>query len=146
MGEQEQTHFLGIDYGEKVIGLSTYKLQADPFPLMYGRLVVKNDDVSLIELKSIIDTEFIDHVILGLPFLTDGNESSMTKKVRHFGELLQKKIGETPLSFQDETLSTYEAEERMKNDPRFDFKVDPKKIDALSAVIIIESYLSERKK
>ena len=45
------------------------------------------------------------------------------------------------LYFQDETLTTKEAEERMKKSPRFNFKVDPTQIDSLSASIILEDFL-----
>lgn len=140
----ENAYILGIDYGLKVIGLSTYCPSRDPYPLLYGRIVVESEKHTLGEIKRICDEEFIDTIILGIPFLTDGNESTMTKKVRLFGEKLEQEFPSIKVFFQDETLTTYEAEERMKNDPAFNFTVDPKKIDTLSAAIIIESFLNER--
>ena len=91
------------------------------------------------------DEELVEGIVLGLPFLTDGTESTMTVKVRAFGELLKENLPSIALYYQDETLSTYEAGERMKNDPRFNFKVDPKSIDTLSAAIIIEAFINDRK-
>lgn len=143
MANLNNTKYLGIDYGEKVIGLATYQPGTDPFALIHGRIIVKNDQTTFSELKTITNDEAIDAIILGLPFYTDGKESDMTKKVRLFGEKLHQKINDIPLHFQDETLSSFEAEERMKNDPRYNFKVDPKMIDALSAVIIIESFIND---
>ena len=68
-------------------------------------------------------------VIWGIPYFTDGTESDMTKRVRSLGEELRAKLPSgVELHFQDETLSTFEAEERMKNDPRFNFQVDLKKL------------------
>jgi putative Holliday junction resolvase len=42
---------------------------------------------------------------------------------------------------QDETLSTYEAEERMKRSPRYNFQVNLSEIDAVSATVILEDFL-----
>lgn len=142
--ELEGQTLLGIDYGQKFIGLSLYTVGRDPFPFLHGRIVVAEVQDPIKEIASIVDDEAVDRIILGLPLLTDGQESTMTQLVRKFGESLQKEMTSVSLHFQDETLSTYEAEERMKNDPRFNFKVDYQKIDALSASIIIEQFLQEQ--
>lgn len=144
MAKFDHLQLLGIDYGSKVIGLATYKHLTDPFPLMRERIIVENRQQSLREILKIVEDEFIEAIVLGLPFLTDGGESSMTKEVKNFGAELVRMSPSTPLFYQDETLSSFAAQERMKSDPRFNFKVDPKKIDALSAVIIIESFINDR--
>ena len=144
MSSFQMARILGIDYGHKVIGLSTYAFNIDPYPLLYGRIIVESESKTLNEIQRICTDEFIDTIVLGLPFLTDGQESSMTKKVRLFGETLKKELGHVKLFYQDETLTTYEAQERMKNDPSFNFTVDPQRIDEVSAAIIIESFLNER--
>jgi len=135
---------LGVDYGEKVIGLSTYRVGIEPFPLLFGRIITEQSDDIYEDFLRIIDEEFVDLVIWGVPYYTDGTESEMTKRVRNLGQQLQLKLPDTvEFFFQDETLSTFEAQERMKNDPRFNFQIDLKKIDALSASIIIESFLQD---
>ena len=135
---------LGIDFGEKVIGLSLFAVGRDPFPLLHGRIIVSKVENTIDEIIKITEDDCVDRVILGLPLLTDGTESTMTLRVKKYGEELSAKLDPIPLHFQDETLSTYEAEERMKEDPRFNFKVDPQKIDELSASIIIEQFLQEK--
>lgn len=138
-------NILGVDYGEKVIGLSTYKVGIEPFPLLFGRIITEQSQDILQDLLQIIEDEFIDIVVWGVPYFTDGKESEMTVKIRKIGQSLEDKIpSAVSLYYQDETLSTFEAQERMKNDPRFNFQVDLKKIDALSASIIIESFLQEK--
>jgi len=142
--EYHAKHLLGVDYGEKVIGLSTYKVGIEPFPLLFGRLITEASKDIYQDIINIIEEEFIDIVIWGVPYYTDGTESEMTKKIKKIGEELQSKLPcSVSLIFQDETLSTFEAEERMKSDPRFNFQVDLKKIDALAASIIIESFLQD---
>lgn len=140
----EGQRLLGIDYGKKFMGLSLYHVGKDPFPILHGRIDVLSVSDPIQEIRQIVEEEFIDRIILGLPHLTDGTESTMTLEVKKFGENLQNSLNEIKLHFQDETLSTYEAEERMKNDPRFGFKVDYQKIDAVSASIIIEQFLLEQ--
>lgn len=135
---------LGIDYGTKVIGLAKYTFDRDPFPLLLGRIVNKTQKQVLDELKVFIEDEFVDLIVLGLPLYLDGNESNMTKEVRGFAQELGIALSHIPIFFQDEGLSSFEAEERMKKDPRFSFKVDMKTIDAVAASIIIEQFLSEK--
>ena len=52
-----------------------------------------------------------------------------------------KKINDINFHFQDETLSSFEAEQRMINSPRFNFKIDKKQIDSLAASIILEDWI-----
>ena len=64
----------------------------------------------------------------------------MTKKVREFKESLESKI-RSNIFFQNEFLSSYEAEDRMKNSARYNFKVDKTQVDSLAATIILEEWL-----
>lgn len=132
---------LGIDYGSKVVGLATYHVGNDPYPLPFDRIIVASTKATLEGLKIVIENESIDIIVLGLPLYTDGTESEMTQKVKKFGEVLTETFQEIEFFYQDETLSSFEAQERMKGSPRYNFKVDPKQIDALAASIIIEDFV-----
>lgn len=134
-------NILALDYGEKVIGLATFSPGKDPYPLPFGKIENKNPAYFLSELTKILNDEVIDAIVLGLPLLLDGKESTMTQKIRTVGEMLGRTFPTIPLHYQDETLSSFEAEERMKNSPRYNFKVNPKEIDALSASIILEDFI-----
>ena len=134
-------HLLAIDYGRKFTGLSNYKVGIDPMILLCGRLAYESDLKLAQDLQELIDEEFIEILILGIPRFTDGKESTMTKTILAFGELLKESVS-IPVYYIDETLTTFEAEERMKNDPRFNFKVDMKQIDAMSAAIILEQFVN----
>ena len=132
---------LSIDFGTQVVGMATYTPGRDPFVLLAGKIIFKSEDQVIDEIYLKVQDECIEAVILGIPYFTDGTESKMTLKVKKFGEKLSLKLGKTPLYHQDETLSTIEAEERMLKDPRFNFQVDPKRIDELSASIILEDFI-----
>jgi putative holliday junction resolvase len=133
--------YLGIDYGARVVGLAIFHEGLDPFVLLHGKIIVSDEAQVLRELKATVEIEGIDEVVLGLPLFTDGQESEMTKKVKNFARKLEEVLDGIPVHLQDETLTTFEAEDRMKNSPRFNFKVDPKQIDALCASIILEDFL-----
>jgi len=132
---------LGLDYGEKVIGLASFCPGQEPFPLPYGKIENKNLNYVFEELNKVVQSESIEIFVLGLPLYLDGKESSMTKTVKKFAHDLNQKFPTIILYYQDETLSSFEAEERMKNSPRYQFKLDPKSIDALSASIILEDFM-----
>jgi putative Holliday junction resolvase len=107
----------------------------------YGKIKYVDDQQLCNEILHIVDDEVVELIIIGLPLFTDGTASEMTKTVKAFAQLLHQKT-DLPIILQDETLTTYEAEQRMKNSPRYNFKVDPKQIDALAASIILEDFLN----
>jgi len=133
---------LAIDYGRKFTGLASYKVDVDPYPLMHGRIAFESDLQLIHELSLIVEEEFVDIILIGIPYFTDGKASTMTKTVQDFAKLLSEHFS-LPVFERDETLTTFEAEERMKSDPRFNFKVDLRQIDALSAVIILEEFVKD---
>lgn len=137
----DKKHILAIDYGHKFTGLSNYKVGIDPFILLYGRIKYESDEQLIKELSLIIEDEFVEVLVLGIPRFTDGKESKMTQTVKDFGKKLSQSTV-IPVYFIDETLTTFEAEERMKNDPKFNFQVDMKQIDAVAASIILEEFVN----
>jgi len=139
--EIDKKHILAIDYGQKFTGLSNYKVNIDPMILIFGRIKYESDLQLINELETVIEDEFIEIIVLGIPRFTDGKESTMTKTILKFGELLKSKI-DIPVYYIDETLTTFEAEERMKSSPRYNFKVDYTQVDAVAASIILEQFVN----
>lgn len=138
-------NILAMDYGEKFIGLATYCVNRDPYPTPYGRIAShQGQDFVLKELTRLLDDECIDLVVIGLPHLTDGQKTSTTAKAQGFVNLIRERFT-LPVEEQDETLSTYEAENRMKNSPQYNFKVDLTKIDSVAACVILEDFIRRKK-
>lgn len=137
-------NLLGIDYGEKVIGLALFCPGREPFPMPAGRIINKNERQVLADLHTVIEEEFVEVIILGIPHLLDGKITSTTQKMLDFGDKLKVNFPTLEVVYQDETLTTFEAEDRMKKDPRYNFKVNPKEIDALSATIILEDFIGKK--
>lgn len=135
---------LAMDFGEKFIGVSTYCVNRDPYPTPFGRIANKGEAQVLKELNQIISDECVDELIIGLPHLVDGKKTSSTARAQAFVEFIRKNIP-LPVHEQDETLSTYEAQERMKNSPRYNFQVDLSQIDAVAASVILEDFIRRTK-
>ena len=136
---------LAMDFGEKFIGVATYCVNRDPFPTPFGRIANKGSEIVLKELRRILDDECVDLVVIGVPHLIDGKATSSTERARSFIHLVREQIS-LPVEEQDETLSTFEAESRMKNSPQYNFRVDLSKIDAIAACVILEDFIRRKKR
>jgi putative Holliday junction resolvase len=137
-----QKTLLGIDFGTKVTGISLFAQGQDFQPYPYASLTYRNDENLIRDILKIVKTEDVTIVVLGVPQLLDGKETSMSQKIRNFGKKLKKLLNKDILfEIQDETLSSFEAKERMKNSPRYNFTIDSSKIDEVAATIILEDYL-----
>lgn len=137
-------NILAMDFGEKFIGVATFCVNRDPFPTPYGRIQNTAPDAVIKALNKIIDDEIIDLIVIGLPHLTDGKKTSTTEKAQKFVDFIREHFT-LPIEEQDETLSTFEAESRMKNSPRYNFQVDLKQIDAVAASVILEDFIRRTK-
>lgn len=135
---------LALDFGEKFIGVATYCVNRDPYPTPYGRIANKGQEVVIKELNMIINNESVDIVVIGIPHLIDGKKTSSTGRAQHFIQMIREQISQ-PVEEQDETLSTFEAESRMKNSPRYNFQVDLSQIDAVAASVILEDFIRRKK-
>ncbi|MBI2519145.1 MAG: Holliday junction resolvase RuvX [Bdellovibrio sp.] len=141
LGLESGDTLLAIDYGQKRVGLATFTLKSDPYPLPYRCLLVKDNPSLISELKAIIQAENIRALVLGIPHLTDGKTTAMTTKIGQFGRQLTKIFPHLLYFEQDETLSSFEAEDRMKKSARYNFKIKRDELDALAASIILEDFL-----
>lgn len=135
---------LAMDFGEKFIGVATYCVNRDPYPTPYGRIANKGKDYVIKELKIILDNECVDIVVIGLPHLVDGKKTSSTERAQNFVNMIKEQISQV-VEEQDETLSTFEAESRMKSSPQYNFQVNLTQIDALAACVILEDFIRRKK-
>ncbi len=138
-------NILALDYGEKFIGLATYCVNRDPFPSPYGRIANTSFESTVKEMQKIVDDEMIDVIVIGVPRLTDGKSTKMTETAQKFISRIREHFT-LQIDEQDETLSTFEAETRMKNSPRYNFKIDLKQIDAVAASVILEDFIRRTKR
>jgi putative Holliday junction resolvase len=79
---------------------------------------------------------------MGLPVNMNGTEGPMARHARNFAAKLTEAL-RLEVKFQDERLSSFEAERRLGNSVRRGKKKHA--IDAVAAVIILENYLESHR-
>jgi putative Holliday junction resolvase len=81
-----------------------------------------------------------DALVVGLPLNMDGSEGGAAKSVREFGALLAERT-RLPVHYQDERLTSFEADERMARSGRT-HREKRELRDALAACAILEGFLA----
>lgn len=121
---------LGIDFGQRRCGIAlSAGVLAQPYALL------KNDGNFFIHLKEICIKENVERIVIGLP------EGKNQREVRKFAKMVKKET-KLPISFVSEVMSTQQALARLIQSQRSK-KYRKKAVDAVSAAVILESYLSE---
>lgn len=142
IGELVYLRILGIDLGEKRIGISISDelgITAQGLPTINS--VNEIDDLK--DIKKIIDKYEVEKIILGLPKNMNGSLGKQAKKAISFAEKL-KETFQLPVELEDERLTTTKAEKLLIEADR-SRKKRKKVIDKMSAVIILQSFLDRRK-
>lgn len=126
---------LGLDVGEKRIGVA----KADSstriaIPVGY----VNVDGTEFEEIAKLVRFNNISLFVLGLPRSNQGNETNQSLYVRNFAKTLSNKIPDIKIRFQDESLTSVEAETRLKSRKKVYEKGD---IDAEAASIILQDFI-----
>lgn len=127
-----KTNALALDVGEKRIGVARANLIAR-LPQALPTLV--HDDMVSETIRGIIEAESIDILVVGLPRNLNGQETAQSAYVRSFVDNILHDIG-VSVVYQDETLSSHVAEDRLKG--KMYTKGD---IDAGAAIVILQDYL-----
>ncbi|GAB1057381.1 MAG: Holliday junction resolvase RuvX [Shewanella algae] len=132
---------LGFDFGTKSIGIAIgQQLTGSASPLTSIKAVDGIPDWQ--QIAALIEEWQPDLVVVGLPLNMDGTEQEMTQRARKFANRIAGRFG-VRVATQDERLTTADAKARL-----FElggFKALTKgQIDAVSAVLIIESYFENQ--
>ncbi len=136
--ENKEHRLLGIDYGEKRIGLSI----TDPLNIFaYPLTTLKNDSKIWSNLKEVILNYDVKEIVLGYPIREDGKKSTSTLKVEDFKKKLENKI-KLPVHLVDESYSSVIATQIIRKSVSSKKKRRSKElIDKYSASIILQDYL-----
>ena len=133
---------MGLDYGDKRIGIAF----SDLLGLIASAYEVyqnNNEEETLNYLCKLAKDKDVDQIILGLPLNMEGEENPRTIITRDFGKKLQEKSG-LPVIYEDERLTSVEADEMLKS-RKMSWKKRKEIIDKVSAELILQSYLSNKK-
>jgi putative Holliday junction resolvase len=137
---------MGIDVGERRVGLAvsdTSGTLARPLTTLERTSSV---DALLDEVVAAIDRlaaegDAVTLIVIGLPMRLDGSANAATERARAFAAQLGNKT-KIPMAFQDERLSSREAESRLALRER-DWRVRKKRLDAAAAAVILQDHIDE---
>lgn len=133
---------LGIDYGDARTGISisdiTQTLAGSP-----SVIHEYNTEKLVQKLLNIINENNISIIILGLPKNMDGTEGARAEKTRELKDMLSINTS-ADIIFFDERLTTMSAN-RILNEVNVRGKKRKECVDAVSATIILQSYLDSRR-
>jgi UPF0755 protein len=127
--------FIGLDVGEKRIGVA----RADSDTRIAVPIGFVNVDGSeWQEIARVARMNGTNLFVLGLPRSNEGNETRQSQYVKDFARKLIQNIPEAKIRFQDESLTSVEAESRLKQRKKSYQKGD---IDAEAAAIILQDFI-----
>lgn len=137
---QGMSRVIGIDYGEKRVGVA---LSDDGGTFAFPRSVLPNDDVLLDTLARLAQDERVTLFVLGESDNPQGGMNTIMRRITIFAEAIKVRTG-LPVEFVSEAYSSAEAhralEEKIKSRKEKDTPVD-----AAAAAIILQTYLDQPK-
>lgn len=132
---------LAVDYGGRRIGLAV----SDPLGVAaHGlpTLLRRTPDEDVAEIVRIAAERKADLLVVGMPVNMNGTLGPQARQTEAFARRLAEASG-LPVEPVDERLTTYEAEEVLK-EMRIKARDWPRYIDQVSAKIILTRYLERR--
>jgi putative Holliday junction resolvase len=135
---------LGIDYGERRIGLALSDatgLLARPWKAIAGAGSPAAAAAALrVEIASLQrEDDGLAAVVIGFPRRLSGEATHQTAAVSELAERLRAAV-DLPIVLQDERLTSHEAERRLAARER-DWRRRKQQLDAASAAVILQDYL-----
>jgi putative Holliday junction resolvase len=136
--EAPRGRLLGVDYGERRLGLAVGDAQGQmAFPLR--TVQVRRDEQALEAVIHAASEEGASRIVVGLPLNMDGSSSAMTRQVEAFVTALRARAA-VPVVTWDERLSTAQVE-RMLVEADVSRKRRRASRDKLAAQLILQNYL-----
>ncbi|MCT4375605.1 Holliday junction resolvase RuvX [Leuconostoc suionicum] len=137
---------LGLDVGSRTVGVSV----SDPMGwTAQGVEIIRiNEDdkeFGIDRLGEIIKEKNATGVVLGLPKNMNNSEGPRAEAARNYAKLVEENFG-LPTDFQDERLTTVEAERMLIEEANVSRKKRKKVIDKIAAEFILQNYLDSKGK
>ena len=137
---------LALDVGERRIGLAVSDVSgtlARPLHTLARRGSVEEAVNAVVDTIHQLqaDDDGLDGIVVGLPQRLDGTSNEQTARVRAFAERLGARTT-LPLSYQDERLTSREAERKLAL-RESDWRKRKLRLDAAAAAVILQDYLNE---
>jgi putative Holliday junction resolvase len=130
---------LGIDWGEKRIGLSFGDALGLAVPI--SAAVEATEDARFEQIQSVIADREIKRLVVGMPYNMNGSTGFKAKEVQVFIEKLKTRF-DLPIFTVDERLTSHQVEQQLKAQNRkFDRRSG--EVDSRAASLILQDYLDQ---
>ena len=141
----QNTKYLGIDYGEKRVGIA---VSDESKKYSFSRNYLLNDKNFPDKLLSIIKEENISKIIIGYPLNFKSEKTIQTLKIEEFKSMLEKyltaKSINSEIIYFDERFTSKLAEDSIMNSGLNRKKRQEKGlVDSISAQIILQDYIDK---
>lgn len=135
---------LGVDYGERRIGLAV----SDPSGTIAQPLAtLTRRPGKRPPVQAIADTAReweAQAIVVGLPLTLEGDDSDWTRETRAFGEKLGERAA-LPVHFVDERMTSVRAENAVRSlGLRKSAREEKSRVDAAAAMLILQAFLDSR--
>lgn len=135
---------IGLDVGTKTIGVAL----SDPFGWTAQGLEIipineAKESFGIERLGEIITEYEVNKVVIGLPKNMDGTLGERALASQHYGELVTKEFN-LPVEYEDERLTTVQANRMMIEEGDVSRKKRKKVIDKVAAQMILQNYLDRQ--
>lgn len=134
---------MGVDYGDARTGIAISDLLCS----IVGSTTVihsRRDEKTIAEIQKLIQDNSIGEIVVGLPKNMDGSEGPRAEVCRAFAEQLKEATG-LPVAMWDERRTTVEAH-NILSEHNYHGKKRKNTVDAVAASLILEGYLSFRRR
>ena len=132
------SRILGIDFGEKRIGLAV----SDPLRItaqMLPTLKVRKREEIFFEINKIITEKNVIEIVVGMPLNLKGDKGITALKVDDFVQKLKEQC-QLPVHTWDERFTSLVAERTIRESGKSPSR-NKSKVDQISAVLILQAYL-----
>lgn len=133
---------MSIDYGDARTGIAfcdEREILASAYGIIKESYAPKLAD----KLMDIISKEKPSKIVIGLPINMDGSYGFRSDKCRELGVILSEKT-DIPIDYEDERLTTVIAHDILSSN-NVSSKKRKAEVDAVSAVVILQSYIDRNK-
>lgn len=140
--------YIGLDLGTRTVGVAYSDLSgtialADQTYRFNEKEKAKMLESALEYVKIVVNEKKAEKIVLGLPKNMDGTLGFQSQFVLEFKNLLENELKKEVILY-DERLSSVEVGKIMSS-ANINTRKQKKRVDTLSAVLILQSYLDSRK-
>ena len=132
---------LGIDYGDSRVGIAITDALGITAQGLETITHNGNDKIVLRRLDELFKEYEVDTIVVGMPYNMDGTKTFRAEVTEKFIHKLKCKYNTKKIVTMDERLTTVEAQRTM-NDLNINKHKKKQIIDTISAVYILEKYIS----